>query len=62
MNENGTPCFYVANNFDTKSFDWYVTIIGNEITFFSNEYYLGVDLEKRKVTSEPYMKRFNYEN
>ena len=61
MNENGTPCFYVANNFDTKSFDWYVTIIGNEITFFSNEYYLGVDLEKRKVTSEPYMKRFNYE-
>ena len=61
MNENGTPCFYVANNFDNKSFDWYVTIIGNEITFFSNEYYLGVDLEKRKVTSEPYMKRFNYE-
>ena len=61
MNENGIPCFNFADNFDTKSYSWNVTLIGNEITFFSNGSYLGADLNKRKVTGEPFMKRYNFE-
>ena len=61
MNENRVPRFNDSNNFDTKPYIWNVTIIGKEITFFSNGSYLGVDLQKGKVTGEEFMKRFNFE-
>ena len=61
MNYDRIPSFNFADFFDTKPYEWYVTMIGNEITFFSNESYLGANLQQRKVTGEQYMQRYNFE-
>ena len=61
MNENGVPYFNFVDNCDTKPYIWKVTIIRNEITFFSNGSYLGADLQKRKVIGEEFMKRYKFE-
>ena len=43
------------------SFVWFITIIDNEITFYSNGVYLGVDKFNEKVVGEKYMKRWSFE-
>jgi len=40
---------------------WYITIIDNEITLYSNGFYLDADINKRIVKESPYMKRWKYE-
>ena len=52
-----------------KSFDenkiyslvWFITIIDNEITFYSNGAYLGVSKFTKNVVGEKYMKRWKFE-
>ena len=61
MKENRNPYFNTAFNFNINSYEWYVTIIRNEITFFSNGSYLGANLQKKRATGEQYMKRYNFE-
>ena len=61
MNENKVPCFNFAGNIDIKSYIWYITMIGNEITLFSNGFYLGADLQTRKPTAEQFMKIYKFE-
>ena len=39
---------------------WDITLINNEITLFSNGYYLGYNNESNKIVSDKYMKRLNY--
>ena len=43
------------------SFVWFITIIDNEITFYSNGVYLSVDKFNEKVVGEKYMKRWSFE-
>ena len=40
---------------------WYVTIIGNEITLFSNGSYLGADDNYQKAIGDKYMKRYKFD-
>ena len=40
---------------------WYVTIIDDEITFYSNDSYLGVNEKGNKINGEPFMKRWKFE-
>ena len=42
-------------------YEWYVTIIENEITLFSNGYYLAADIQRRKVTVNEFMERYLFE-
>ena len=50
------------NNKEIDSFIWYVTIIGDEITFYSNESYLGVNEEdNQNVNGQEFMKRWKFE-
>ena len=43
------------------SFIWYLTIIGNEITLFSNSFYLTCDTHKKTVKGQEYMQIWKYE-
>ena len=61
MKENRNPCFNTSFNFNINSYEWYVTIIGNEITFFSNGSYLGANLQQRRATGEQFMQRYYFE-
>ena len=40
MEENGDPCFKSSEKIEADKFFWYITLINNEITLFSNESYL----------------------
>ena len=42
--------------------NWDVTLEDNEITLFSNGYYLGYDDKTKKIVSDKYMRRWNYIN
>ena len=39
---------------------WDITLLENEITLFSNGYYLGYEEASNKLVSYKYMKRWNY--
>ena len=45
----------------TDSFIWYITIIDNEITLYSNDFYLDADKDKKIAKGYPYMKRWKFE-
>jgi len=45
----------------TDSFIWYITIIDNEITLYSNGFYLDADKDKKIAKGFPYMKRWKCE-
>ena len=51
------PCF---RNEYVKLYFWYVTLIDNEITLFSNDRYLGINTNSKKVVGEEFLKRFKF--
>ena len=63
----GISHFYFENLFksceglEITPFIWYITIIDNEITLFSNEFYLDFDKNEGIVKGSPYMKRWKCE-
>ena len=42
-------------------YEWYVAINGNEITLFSNGFYLGADTEGKIPITNQYMERYLFE-
>ena len=46
---------------EISSFIWYITIVDNEITLFSNDFYLDADKNEGIVKSFPYIKRWKCE-
>ena len=46
---------------ETSPFIWYITIIDDEITLFSNDFYLDYDKNEGIVKGFPYMKRWKCE-
>ena len=61
MDDKQNPSFNSSSQLNVNLYEWYVTMIGNEITFYSNGSYLGADENKGKAKGEPFMKRYNYE-
>ena len=61
MKNDTEPCFKSADNLDIRDYFWYVTLIDNEITLYSNENYLGVNVNLKKATREEFMKIFKFE-
>ena len=61
MSNDGKPYFITNYKLDVNSYIWYVTIIKNEITLFSNGFYLGANLYSKKVTGEKYMNTYKLE-
>ena len=48
MDNNRKPYFNSDSKLDITKFAWYITLMGNEITLYSNESYLGADLNSKK--------------
>ena len=61
IDENKNPSFKPINYLKVNLYEWYVTIIENEITLFSNGYYLAADIQRRKVTVNEFMERYLFE-
>jgi hypothetical protein len=61
MDNNRQPCFKSVDGLDIKSYSWYVTLMNGEITLYSNESYLGGNVDTKKATGEEFMKTFKYE-
>ena len=64
LNDDKVGAFHTINQFDKSNinkFRWYVTLLGNEITFFSGKYYLDADLKNRRAIGFQFMKRFKFE-
>ena len=57
MNDNGT--FGMVNK-TKNSPNWDITLIDNEITLFSNGYYLGYDEKSNKIISDKYMRIWKF--
>ena len=55
MGNDGKPYFNCDSKLDISLYFWYVTIIKNEVTLFSNGFYLGANVKTKKVTGEKYM-------
>ena len=60
MNSDSEPCFKSVDN-DVNSYIWYITLMDNEITLYSNGNYLGVNTNSKKATREEFMKIFKFE-
>ena len=39
---------------------WYITILDNEITFYNNQFYLGINPKEKKVVKEEFMKKWKF--
>ena len=61
MNDKRNLFFNSSTNLNVNLYEWYVTMIGNEITFYSNGSYLGGDKNTRRATGEQFMKRYCFE-
>ena len=61
MNSDSVPCFKSVDNSDVNSYIWYITLMDNEITLYSNGNYLGVNTNSKKATREEFMKTFKFE-
>ena len=61
MNINGTVQFVPYEGIEINALYWYVTIIGNEITLFSNNFYLYVDGTNRMAKGHQFMIRWKCE-
>ena len=64
MNNDKTLSFISCNSYEGLEIDkltWYIIIINNEMTLFSNNFYLGVDEKEKKVVGEKYQKKWNFE-
>ena len=49
------------NNKEIEPFFWYVTIIDDEITFYSNDSYLGVNKDGKTINGHEFMIRWKFE-
>ena len=56
MDKNGKIIFKSSCYCDINLYIWYITIMENEITLFSNGYYLGANIQSKNVIGEKYMK------
>ena len=56
MENKGDPCLKPISGLDISPYSWYVTLMNNEITLYSNGNYLGVDENSKKATREEFMK------
>ena len=61
MKGDRTVEFVPYESIEISSLLWYVTLIDNEITLFSNNSYLSVDENSKIVKGDQYMKRWKYE-
>ena len=61
MDNNRKPCFKSISDLDVKKYIWYVTLMNGEITLYSNDSYLGGNVDSKKATGEEFMQRFKYE-
>ena len=63
MDEKGDISFKPDGNVDNASYSyfWYVTINENEITFYKDQFYLGIDIKNKKIVRDQYMKTWNYQ-
>ena len=61
MEKDKEPCFKTSKDLDVNLYFWYVTLMDNEITLYSNGNYLGANLESKKTTREEFMKTFKFE-
>ena len=61
MGNDGKPYFNCYSKLNISLYFWYVTIIENEITLFSNGFYLGANVNAKRVTGEKYMNIYNLE-
>ena len=61
MDKNGKVSFIPFEGKEIANFLWDVIIYDNEITFFSNNYYLGVNKDGKTVCGEEFMKRWKFE-
>lgn len=62
LDEKGNILFKNDANINkmTDSYIWHITIFGNEITFYNNQFYLGIDIKNRKAKIEQFMKIWNF--
>ena len=58
--ENGNPIFKLSEIIETEKYFWYIILINNEITLFSNESYLYFD-KKSETAKFKAMEKFKYE-
>ena len=58
IDKNGTVKFESYEGKDTDILLWYITIINNEITLFSNNFYLSYDEKNKIVNGYQFMKRW----
>ena len=64
LNKDRVGAFCTVNQLDKSNinyYKWYITMIRNETTFFSQENYLDANLEKKTAVGFQYMKRFKFE-
>ena len=61
MNYFGNIIFLPQKNInDNYSYIWYITILDNEITFYNNQFYLGINPKEKKVVKEEFMKKWKF--
>ena len=63
IDNNGNLVFNFIQKFDNSNinyFKWYITMINNEITFFSRGIYLGANIQQRRAIGDKYMQRYNF--
>ena len=58
MDKNDRKPYFDNSKLDVNKFYWYITLMGNEITLYSNESYLGADVNSKKATGEEFMKTY----
>jgi hypothetical protein len=59
--KDGKVKFISYQGLDTNDFIWYITIVDNEITLYSNEFYLDADKNNGIAKGFPYMIRWKCE-
>ena len=60
MEKNGEPSFNSTDKIETDKYIWYITLINDEITLFSNESYLYFD-KNSDVAKYKAMEKYKYE-
>ena len=61
MNYLGNIIFLPQKNInDNYSYIWYITILDDEITFYNNQFYLGINPKEKKVVKEEFMKKWKF--
>ena len=61
MNDDGTVQFEYYIGIEINKFYWYLTLINNEITLFSKDFYLSYDEQNKLVNGYQFMKRWKFE-